>query len=309
MTLKINHVRLRAATSVGTFGADLPFGGGLNILRAANTKGKSTCMQAIIYGLGLEKMLSPKREIPLPYVMSDHVKLRPEDDTGPAVIESWVLVEIENALGECMTIERGVKGGHRDFRLVSTWDAPILSKGLVAEEAATQRDYYVRDPGAAQEEAGFHRRLAQFIGWELPKVPRFEGGFSPLYIETIFPLLFVEQKVGWSTVQGPFPTFLGIRDVARRVIEFLLDLDAQRFRVQRRELELKLADAEHRWRLSRNALEKIVKEVNGTVQGVPLDPSARIADDYVPLIALYRDGLPIQLRQVQQPGLACAAGG
>ncbi|TAN72760.1 MAG: hypothetical protein EPN20_03540 [Magnetospirillum sp.] len=296
MTFKINHVRLRAMTSIGMFGADLPFKEGLNVLRAGNTKGKSTCMQAILYGFGLEKMLSPKREIPLPYAMLDHVNLRDDDDTGPPVVESWVSVEIENSSGNFLTIERGVKGG-RDFRLVSTWDAPLLSRGLAAEEVAARSDYYVRDPGAAQAEAGFHRRLSEFIGWDLPKVPKFDGSMSLLYLETIFPLLFVEQKVGWSTIQGPFPTFLGIRDVARRVIEFLLNLDAQRVRVRKREIELKLAEVGHRWQLSRAALEKVIKNVNAAIQGIPADPTAKISDNFVPLILVFRGGAWLPLRE------------
>ena len=90
MTLLLRHLRLRVFTSDGVFGADLPFSSGLNILSSGNTTGKSTCLQAIIYGLGLERMLSPSREIPLPYVMQEQVLLD-KDTPGPNVIESWVV--------------------------------------------------------------------------------------------------------------------------------------------------------------------------------------------------------------------------
>jgi hypothetical protein len=49
MTLRLRHLRLRAETEVGTFGADLPFTSGLNVIWADNTKGKSTCLQGILY--------------------------------------------------------------------------------------------------------------------------------------------------------------------------------------------------------------------------------------------------------------------
>ena len=54
------------------------------------------------------------------------------------------------------------------------------------------------DPGAAQREAGFHRYLAEFMGWQLPRARRFDGSETMLYLETVFPLLYIEQKAGWS---------------------------------------------------------------------------------------------------------------
>ena len=59
MTLRLRHLRLRASTSGGLYGADIPFGPGLTVIWADNTKGKSTCMQGMLYALGLERMLSP----------------------------------------------------------------------------------------------------------------------------------------------------------------------------------------------------------------------------------------------------------
>ena len=107
MTLRIRHLRLRAETASGTFGADIPFALGLNVLWADNTKGKSTCLQGLLYALGLERMLSPRREIPLTYVMTSHLD---DPDTGAprTVLESSVSVELENAFGDVITVLRGV---------------------------------------------------------------------------------------------------------------------------------------------------------------------------------------------------------
>src|SRR3546814_16972439 len=55
-------LRLRAITASGPYGADIRFASGLNVIWADNTKGKSTCMQAMLYALGLEKMLSRSEE-------------------------------------------------------------------------------------------------------------------------------------------------------------------------------------------------------------------------------------------------------
>jgi hypothetical protein len=47
-----------------------------------------------------------------------------------------------------------------------------------------------------------------------------------LYLETLFALLYVEQKTGWDRLPAKYPTWLGIRHVGRRTVEFLLGLDA-----------------------------------------------------------------------------------
>ena len=60
MTLCLRHLRLRAMTPAGLYGTDIPFKPGLNVIWADNTKGKSTCMQGMLYALGLERMLSPR---------------------------------------------------------------------------------------------------------------------------------------------------------------------------------------------------------------------------------------------------------
>ena len=73
MTLRLRHLRMRAQTSTGPYGADIRFESGLNVIWADNTKGKSTCMQGMLYALGLEKMLSPRREVPLPHAMMSYL--------------------------------------------------------------------------------------------------------------------------------------------------------------------------------------------------------------------------------------------
>jgi hypothetical protein len=60
LTLRIRHIRLRVQTESGLFGTDIPLKPGLNVLWADNTRGKSTCLQGLLYALGLERMLSPR---------------------------------------------------------------------------------------------------------------------------------------------------------------------------------------------------------------------------------------------------------
>lgn len=294
MGLKINKLRLRAVTESGTFGADLSFDSGLCVISAGNTKGKSTCLNALIYCLGLERMLGPKRQIPLAHAMQSSIK----DDLNQAysVLESYVLLEISNHRGETLTLRRIVKG-EADNRLISTWEG-----GLSGEQPlGKRRDYYVLDPGAATRGAGFHRYLADFIGWELPTVGKFDGSESLLYIETLFPLFFVEQKSGWTAIPASFPTYLGIREMSKRAVEFLMGFQSHEVELQRQRLRVEAASLATRWSDVFLQLRRVVADENGRVEGLPSAPQAEwppavepsilvpVADEWQQLTAAKRE--------------------
>lgn len=269
--IHISHLRLRAITAKRIYGADIPFKAGLNVVQAGNTSGKSTSLQAIIYALGLERALGPQLDVPLPYAMRERIHAH-KDDSYELVIESYVEVEMANGRGQSVIVRRDIAGG-KDRKLIQTWTSPTLASNGAR---SGQRDYYVLDGGAAQADDGFHAFLAKFIGWELPRVPRFDGTECPLYLEAIFPMLFVEQKRGWSTIQGPFPTFLKIQDVVRRVMEFLLDLDVGKIRRQRAELRSMINAVLQRWAHRRQAFEEVAQRV-GRLRGIPAVPTAEFA--------------------------------
>lgn len=268
MTLRLRHLRLRAETKIGTFGADLPFQIGLNVLWAENTQGKSTCLQGILYALGLERMLSPRREVPLTYVMTSHLD---DPDTGErySVLESSVWLEVENDRGEIITVKRGVVSS-ADRRLVSVFRGPLLTE---PGNNYRQQDYFVLDAGAAQRDAGFHHMLAEYIGWQLPPVRRYDGSETTLYLETIFPLLYIEQKAGWSSIPAAFPTYFQIRDVGRRAVEFILALETHEVEIKRQRLELELASSNAAWAAKRDELLAIASMVNARVEGLPSMPT------------------------------------
>ena len=170
---------------------------------ADNTKGKSTCMQGMLYALGLERMLSPRREVPLPHAMTSF--LRNDDKSQLAVLESSVSLEIENGAKRIITVHRSIKRTQVDNRLITVDFGPTLTDMLAKPES---RNFFVIDPGAAQREDGFHHFLEQFLGWTLPLVRRYEGSDCKLSVETIFPLFWVEQKAGWSSIPAAIPTYL-----------------------------------------------------------------------------------------------------
>lgn len=65
LNLVIENLSIRTQTNDGLYGTDIPFTQGLNIIHAENTHGKSTCIQSIVYALGLEGCLGPSRKVPL----------------------------------------------------------------------------------------------------------------------------------------------------------------------------------------------------------------------------------------------------
>lgn len=290
MSLHLKFLKLHIVTPKGLYGVEIPFKDGLTVLRADNSTGKSTCVQAIIYALGLERMLSPKLEVPLPHVMTKCI-----EDKGVEipVLESDVFLEICNERGEVMTIQR-TACGERDKRLISTWNGPALSNPI---EHYQQKDFFVNDPGAATRPDGFHYHLASFIGWKLPLVTKFDGTECLLYMECIFPLMIVEQKHGWAGIQSNLPTFFGIKDVAKRSIEFLAGLEAYELAIKRQQVQQDENNLRQKWKLLFVECEAGTHTINGTIHGLPVAPIS----DWPPTIAshikVYRNESWISVEQ------------
>lgn len=283
--IHICSLKLRSITAKEIFGVDLDFTSGLNIVQANNTSGKSTCLQAIIYVLGLERSLSANLSVPLPFAMRERIQ-ETKDAEYENVLQSYVEIEIQNGRDSRLRIRRAIVGD-ADTKLISTW--VIGPEGTSKPTAGKQRDFFVHDPGSATRESGFHHYLADFLGWELPMVPRFDGAECPLYLETLFPMFFVEQKRGWSTVQGPLPTHFRIQDINRRVMEFILNLDAGKIRRERADLNKRIGLLETNWTDKRRLLERGGVDLVRFV-GVPKTPTAEFSHQASISLEVFMDG-------------------
>ncbi|MCW3476640.1 coiled-coil domain-containing protein [Limobrevibacterium gyesilva] len=290
MTLRLRHLRMRATTSGGLYGADIRFGPGLTVIWADNTKGKSTCMQGMLYALGLERMLSPRREVPLPHAMTRY--LETDSKERHVVLESGVSLEIENGAGQIITVHRSIKS-QTDNRLISVDFGAVLTN----ETTPTRRkDFFVIDPGAALREDGFHYFLEEFLGWKLPTVRRYDLPDGKLYLETIFPLFWVEQKAGWSSIPAAIPTYLRIREVHKRAIEFIMDLDVHKLELRRQQLDGLFVANAREWHAQWEEIGRFARRSGGKTEALPQNPTGN-ADDlaraYV-LIAEKADWLPLR---------------
>ena len=262
--LAVDVVELIVHTSAGVVGRRLEFRDGLNVIRADNSSGKSTVLQAIIFGLGLEGMLSSSHSIPLPHAMTDVVTVGGRE---AAVVSSLVRLQVRNERNEVLSLQRHVKNPTIDSHLV------FVSPGTLSDSGnESWRPYFVRRSGGATREAGFHTRLKEFIGWNLPTVTRFDGSEAPLYMECIFPYVYVEQKHGWSGVQARMPNYLGIRDASKRALEFLLGM-----KETGRVLTLqRLRTADEIMREQWKAVSQLLAEIVGNSGAVIGNPAAKI---------------------------------
>ncbi|WP_395172679.1 ATP-binding protein [Roseibium alexandrii] len=290
--IQICALKLRSISARTVYGVDLDFASGLNIVQADNTSGKSTCLQAIIYVLGLERSLSANLSVPLPFAMRERIH-GTKDEPYEEVLQSYVEIEVANHKNERLRIRRNIVGD-ADAKLISTWE--MISSNEDGRAREEQRDFFVHDPGSATRESGFHHYLAEFLGWDLPMVSKFDGTECPLYLETLFPMFFVEQKRGWSTVQGPLPTHFRIQDINRRVLEFILNLDAGKVRRERAELTKRIGILEHDWAEKRRVLARGGIDLIRFI-GVPKTPTAEFSHQAEISLEVFMDGkwLPLEV--------------
>lgn len=269
MSLRVRASEVVVVAEPGRFTGRADFADGLNFIRAENSMGKTTLLMSALYAMGLEGMLGPGTQTPLkPAVQTE---IQDESGVEHPVIESWVMTELENHHGERLTLRRSLAGGDADTRLVAAWEGAALTD---PSGAHARDDFFVRMEGAARREAGLHRRLAQFIGWDLPEVTRWDGSSAPLYMEILAPMIFVEQTRGWSGIAAVMPRYLQVRDPDRRAIEFLAGLSGLTRAQQREAVSAALAELKADWRASVEAFSTRVTEIGGRYEGLPKDPPA-----------------------------------
>ena len=138
--------------------------------------------------------------------------------------------------------------------------------------------------------------LAEFIGWQLPEVTKYSGGEVPLYLECIAPLFMIEQKKGWAVLPARIPQYFGIKDVAKRAVEFLLDLDAYRNAVKRQLTKERANGIRERWKERLDEIKRLATSVNGIVDNISDEPLATWPPIAAPVLRVPRDGwIPMEV--------------
>jgi hypothetical protein len=87
-------------------------------------------------------------------------------------------------------------------------------------------------------------------------------------------LFWVEQKFGWTAIPAAIPTYMRIREVHKRAVEFIMDLDVYKLEVQRERLAERLAANSKEWSVVRQELERFVARGGGRVAALTENPVA-----------------------------------
>ena len=198
------------------------------------------------------------------------------------ILESNIFLEIENLSGQRIVIHRTIKG-RRDKNLISVTFGPELTSGRKGYES---KDYFVSRSGAATRERGFHKFLAEFLGWNIPAVHGYDGKEKPLYLECIFPFFIVEQKRGWSTLNPPVPTRFRIKEPHKRTIEFIIQLDAQQIARRRIDLNNRSSRVEREWATILREIKAIAQAAKGLPRSLPSKPISKWPPEIQPLIRI-----------------------
>ena len=279
--MRICHLRLRVNTDLGLAGTDIDFPDGLVVLRADNTMGKSTCIRSMLVALGFEAMLTTsQRDLPLPPAMKAQV------DWGGGklakVVESEIYLEIENRNQKRVVVNRTVIGSRSTNLLTVTYGPALTQPGT----SYSSDQFFVSRPGSASHELGYHHFLADFLEWQLPSVQTYEGHDRPLYLQCIFPYMVVEQTRGWANMDPPIPTQFRIKEPHKRIVEFLLDLDAYSIARKRVELEQRAGEIEREWSVAVRQVQTKLKDIGGIVKGLPSKPVTTWPPEILPGIIL-----------------------
>lgn len=280
--LEIKKLKIVAKTSEGDFGVNIPFKSGLFILRVENTHGKSTCMNAIAYALGMERALG-LADVKVPFPPSLTKEIENEEGTELPVISSVVFLEISNGKGATATIKRQVLGAAED-NIAFVYPSDLEN----IDERVSQKLFLHRE-GDTTRALGFYYWLSKFIGWDLPTVPRIDGNESKLYPAVFFPTWFVEQKKGWTSIQATTPLFLKIKEAKKRSIEFILNLDTNSIVNKKFKIKTALDELNYSWKFTKKTLSTAAAKIGGEISGVPDVPEVNFDPFKIDIGIKHRD--------------------
>lgn len=264
----IRGIKLRVTTAKGDFGFLFSFARNLTIIRAGNSSGKSTLVNTLLYGLGMEELVGGKGERALPYAVKDYIE---HENSKLPIVSSEVLLELENGSSQIITLRRAIRDQERNGKLIEIYPVAHLTKG---EELREVTPTYVHDAGGATRQEGFHSFLEKFLGLSLPQVATTSSGECKLYLQTIFAAMAVEQKRGWTDYIANIP-FYGIRDARTRVVEFLLGLDVFETNTLRNQLNIQSVEIDREWRTLASNLTRQGQALGLVFEGLPPGPSSQ----------------------------------
>lgn len=256
------------------YGFEFQFESGLNIIAGPNSRGKTTINTCIYYALGMEELLGAHNEKALDKALKEEFTIKPsqeEEGINYKVQSSKILLEIENDNNEIVFLERYITTNTED---VKTSNITVYNSSLnsVDNENNTPHRavYFVNSRGNNEDVNGFYNWLSSFMNLELPMVSNSSrtDNYSPLYLQTIFSALFIEQTKGWSDFFATMP-FFGITKAKEKIVEFLLGLNEIRLSTEKDVLNKEKNLITDDWKRKIKAFSYLEKQTSSTIVNVP----------------------------------------
>ncbi|WP_433692612.1 AAA family ATPase [Herbaspirillum seropedicae] len=258
----IRAVQIKITSDNEPFGFECTFQPGLNIIKGKNSSGKSTLVNTIMYGLGMEELIGAKGTSTLTSAVRDEFEFQ---GTMRNIDKSAVLVEIQNKEGKVVTIRRPIRNKDKDHRLVEIFECALLTRPPAGP--ITPRTFYLHDKGAAIVEEGYLTYFSQFLGMKLPKVQLSTGDLALLYPQVIAAAIFIEQKHGWTDYIANVP-FYKILSAPTRIVQYLLGLDNFSLEEKKAITEAKIAKIHSSWSYALYDLNSVIQPQGIALRGV-----------------------------------------
>jgi len=255
------------------YGFDFNFDQGLNIIAGPNSRGKTTINTCIYYALGMEELLGAHNEKALDKALKQEFVIKPNDDEENyyRVLSSKILLEVKNDNNKVVTLERYIKSSSSEFKTSNI----NVYNGSIADLSKEDYDlnleiFYVNGEGNNDGLNGFYNWFSEFINIELPEVSNSSrtSNYSPLYLQTIFSALFIEQTKGWSDFFATMP-FFGITKAKEKIVEFLLNLNEIKLSTKKDILSKEKSFLTEEWRKKIRAFSYLERKNNSTIINVP----------------------------------------
>ncbi|MGX9986922.1 hypothetical protein [Soonwooa purpurea] len=262
--LKVEILTNKSESIEDLFGFDFEFQKGLNIIAGHNSRGKTTINSCIYYALGMEELIGGRNEKALDKALKENFSVGVEDFK---ITHSKVLLEINNSTGQTATLLRYIIPASVDKK---NSNIEIYNGSITDLQNLEENIHFINGAGNNDDENGFYPWLASFIGITIPEVSNTsrKSNYSPLYLQTIFSALFIEQTKGWADFFSTIPYF-GIPDNKQKVVEFLLALSELTLATQRDILNKEKSDLSVNWQKNLRSLSLIEKQYNGTLRAIP----------------------------------------
>ncbi|PKO97404.1 MAG: hypothetical protein CVU12_00005, partial [Bacteroidetes bacterium HGW-Bacteroidetes-7] len=191
------------------------------------------------------------------------------------ISHSKIYIEIANSSNIVYTIRRIINSGN----ITPTGNDEMTKKVIVFKShldeitpEIEQLPLFIRSTNNNANDFGFYHWLAEFIGIKLPEVNNIgkSNEKSPLYLQTIFPALFIEQTKGWSEFLATCPYF-GIPRNKEKSIEFLLALNELSISTEKDRISKEEKDLKGNWSQVLSRLEILASEYHAEIKAVPLE--------------------------------------